>query len=125
MLAKDIYGIGFATADQIAQKVGIPKDSLNRATAGIDHVLFEATSDGTLRVAFGKDQARGGEAAGSAGSNCRASRLANAHEWLADTGRDRRRAPDLPAASPEGGGRHSGKDQAAGGNSDGLPADRF
>ena len=46
MLAKDIYGIGFATADQIAQKVGIPKDSINRAKAGIDHVLLEATSDG-------------------------------------------------------------------------------
>ncbi len=38
MLAKDIYGIGFATADQIAQKVGIPRDSLNRARAGIDPV---------------------------------------------------------------------------------------
>jgi hypothetical protein len=46
VLAKDIYGIGFATADQIAQKVGIPRDSLNRARAGIDHVLLEATSDG-------------------------------------------------------------------------------
>ena len=46
MLAKDIYGIGFATADQIAQKLGIPKDSLNRARAGLDHVLLEATSDG-------------------------------------------------------------------------------
>src|SRR6516165_486041 len=45
-LAQDIYGIGFATADQIAQKVGIPRDSLNRARAGIDHVLREATSDG-------------------------------------------------------------------------------
>ena len=45
-LAKDIYGIGFATADQIAQRVGIPKDSLNRARAGIDHVLLEGTSDG-------------------------------------------------------------------------------
>src|SRR3974390_2401969 len=45
-LAKDIYGIGFATADQIAQKIGIPKDSVNRARAGIDHVLLEATSDG-------------------------------------------------------------------------------
>src|SRR6516225_1783989 len=45
-LAKDIYGIGFATADQIAQKVGIPRDSHNRARAGIDHVLLEATSDG-------------------------------------------------------------------------------
>src|SRR5207237_8348848 len=46
MLAKDIYGIGFATADQIAQKIGIPRDSLNRARAGIDHVLLEATCDG-------------------------------------------------------------------------------
>ena len=45
-LAKDIYGIGFATADQIAQRIGIPRDSLNRARAGIDHVLLEATSDG-------------------------------------------------------------------------------
>jgi exodeoxyribonuclease V alpha subunit len=45
-LAKDIYGIGFATADQIAQRIGIPRDSVNRARAGIDHVLLEATSDG-------------------------------------------------------------------------------
>ncbi len=45
-LAKDIYGIGFATADQIAHSVGIPKDSPNRARAGIDHVLLGATSEG-------------------------------------------------------------------------------
>ena len=45
-LAKDIYGIGFATADQIAQRIGIPRGSVNRARAGIDHVLLEATSDG-------------------------------------------------------------------------------
>jgi hypothetical protein len=30
----------------IAQNVGIPKDSLNRASAGIDHVLLEATTEG-------------------------------------------------------------------------------
>jgi len=54
MLAKDIYGIGFATADQIAQKVGIPKDSLNRARAGIDHVLLEATTDGHCALPFAK-----------------------------------------------------------------------
>src|ERR1039458_6265335 len=46
VLAKDIYGIGFKTADQIAQNVGIPKDSLSRASAGIDHVLLEATTEG-------------------------------------------------------------------------------
>jgi exodeoxyribonuclease V alpha subunit len=54
MLAKDIYGIGFSTADQIAQKVGIPRDSLNRARAGIDHVLLEATSDGHCVLPLGK-----------------------------------------------------------------------
>src|SRR5580704_7015795 len=45
-LAKEIHGIGFGTADQIAQSVGIPKDSQNRARAGIDHVLLGATSEG-------------------------------------------------------------------------------
>jgi len=46
ILAKDIYGIGFKTADQIAQHVGIPKNSISRACAGIDHVLLEAISAG-------------------------------------------------------------------------------
>jgi exodeoxyribonuclease V alpha subunit len=46
ILAKEIHGIGFATADQIAQSVGIPKDSQSRARAGIDHVLLGATSEG-------------------------------------------------------------------------------
>ena len=54
MLAKDIYGIGFATADLIAQRVGIPRDSLNRARAGIDHVLLEATSDGHCALPLAK-----------------------------------------------------------------------
>ena len=45
-LARDIHGIGFATADQIAQKIGIPHDSILRACAGLDHVLLEATGDG-------------------------------------------------------------------------------
>ncbi len=45
-LAKDIHGIGFKTADQIAQKIGIPVDSLVRACAGLSHVLLEATGEG-------------------------------------------------------------------------------
>ena len=45
-LAKDIHGIGFKTADQIAQKIGIPVDSLIRACAGLSHVLMEATGQG-------------------------------------------------------------------------------
>ena len=46
LLARDIAGIGFKTADQIAQKLGIPHDSLIRATAGLAHVLREATGNG-------------------------------------------------------------------------------
>ncbi len=45
-LAKDIHGVGFATADRIAQKIGIPHDSILRACAALEHVLGEATSRG-------------------------------------------------------------------------------
>jgi exodeoxyribonuclease V alpha subunit len=45
-LAKDIRGIGFVSADTIAGNLGIAKDSLVRARAGVAHVLLEATSDG-------------------------------------------------------------------------------
>jgi len=45
-LALDIHGIGFKTADTIAQKLGIPKDSLMRATAGVRHVLQELSGEG-------------------------------------------------------------------------------
>lgn len=46
LLARDIQGIGFRSADQIAQKMGVPPDSLLRASAGIEHVLLEATGNG-------------------------------------------------------------------------------
>lgn len=44
-LARDIRGIGFLSADRIAQHMGVPLDSPARARAGISHVLGEATSD--------------------------------------------------------------------------------
>ncbi len=58
-LAKDIHGIGFKTADQIAQKIGIPHDLLIRACAGLSHVLLEATGNGhgALPLEFLKDEA--------------------------------------------------------------------
>ncbi len=46
LLARDIPGIGFKTADEIAQKVGIPRDSVLRASAGLEFVLSEATGEG-------------------------------------------------------------------------------
>jgi exodeoxyribonuclease V alpha subunit len=45
-LAYDISGIGFLTADRIAQKLGFDKDSTMRADAGVLHVLHESTSQG-------------------------------------------------------------------------------
>jgi len=45
-LAADVWGIGFKTADTIAQAVGIPHDSPQRVKAGLQFTLSEATSDG-------------------------------------------------------------------------------
>ena len=45
-LARDIWGIGFKTADQIAEKLGIGKQSDLRARAGVEFVLQELTEDG-------------------------------------------------------------------------------
>ncbi|NCT57756.1 MAG: ATP-dependent RecD-like DNA helicase [Legionella sp.] len=45
-LARDIRGIGFKTADQLAEKLGIAKDSLMRAQAGASHVLQELCDKG-------------------------------------------------------------------------------
>jgi exodeoxyribonuclease V alpha subunit len=53
-LALDIVGIGFKTADTIAQKLGIPKDSLIRAQAGVRHVLQELASEGHCACQFEK-----------------------------------------------------------------------
>ncbi|CAM4435898.1 MAG: ATP-dependent RecD-like DNA helicase [Legionellaceae bacterium] len=49
-LALDIHGIGFKTADIIAEKLGIEKESLIRAQAGVRHVLQELCSNGHCAV---------------------------------------------------------------------------
>ncbi len=53
-LAQDIWGIGFKIADQIAQNLGIAKDSSKRITAGILHTISTATSSGHLYVELQK-----------------------------------------------------------------------
>lgn len=47
-LAEDIYGIGFKTADELAEKLGIRTDSEYRIRSGILYVLSEATADGNV-----------------------------------------------------------------------------
>ena len=45
-LCRDIWGIGFATADKIALSVGIPKDSILRARASISYTLETEAEEG-------------------------------------------------------------------------------
>ena len=45
-LALDVRGIGFRTADAIAQSLGFDPDSIPRARAGIRHVLQELAAEG-------------------------------------------------------------------------------
>lgn len=45
-LATDIFGIGFVTADKIAEKIGFPADSPRRIEAGILYVLNQLSDEG-------------------------------------------------------------------------------
>jgi exodeoxyribonuclease V alpha subunit len=45
-LATEIFGIGFVTADRIAEKLGVAKDSELRAEAGILYVLNQLADEG-------------------------------------------------------------------------------
>ncbi len=44
-LAKDVQGIGFRTADEIAVKLGLPFDSVPRLATGLKYVLSQAAND--------------------------------------------------------------------------------
>ncbi|MCJ7772228.1 MAG: AAA family ATPase, partial [Desulfobacterales bacterium] len=45
-LADDIFGVGFKTADMIAEKLGYPKDSAMRIEAGIIYLLKQFSDEG-------------------------------------------------------------------------------
>ena len=53
-LAEDIYGIGFITADSIAEKLGFSKDSTKRIEAGILYVLHQLSDDGHVYYPYEK-----------------------------------------------------------------------
>src|SRR3989454_1175347 len=44
-LAQDVNGIGFRTADEIAVKLGLPRDSVPRLATGLKHVLTQAANE--------------------------------------------------------------------------------
>lgn len=55
LLAKDIHGIGFRRADEIARRMGFPMDSPIRIEAGIDYALYDAEqNDGHCYLPIGK-----------------------------------------------------------------------
>ena len=60
-LAKDIHGIGFKTADQIAQKIGIPVDSLDPRLRRAEPCPDRGDWRRPLRPAGGAAQGRGGK----------------------------------------------------------------
>ena len=124
-LAKDIYGIGFATADQIAQRIGIPR-GLGQPCKGRHRPRPSGGDLGrSLCPASAEPKGRGGEAAGNTGSRSRTSSVANARGRLSAAGGDRRRTPDFPTAPQEGGRSHRGKDKTARPSAHGLSSDRF
>ena len=45
-LAREVWGIGFKTADKIAQAIGIAADAPERLQAGVLHALGQAADDG-------------------------------------------------------------------------------
>ena len=53
-LARDIRGIGFRTADVIAEKLGIEKTAMIRVRAGISYALTEAMGDGHCGLPTGE-----------------------------------------------------------------------
>ncbi len=45
-LARDVFGIGFLSADKIAQNLGVKKDSSNRIEAGLEYILHQLSDKG-------------------------------------------------------------------------------
>jgi len=58
-LADEVYGIGFLTADQIAQGLGLPHDSPQRIGAGLRYTLSQASDDGHCYLPWDELIARG------------------------------------------------------------------
>ncbi len=53
-LTYDIWGIGFKTADKIAESLGITGDDYRRVRAGIIYALNESSNNGHVYLPFGK-----------------------------------------------------------------------
>ena len=96
-LAQDIYGVGFKTADRIAQKLGLPFDHPSRIEAGLVYALNEMTGEGHVFSPAGRaDRAGRGSAGGGSRNDCPGPGAA------AEAGRIRRDASALCKGAPPG-----------------------
>jgi len=60
-LARDIFGVGFKTADRLARDLGLPADHPSRIEAGVIYVLNELTEEGHVYAPQDRLQARAAE----------------------------------------------------------------
>ncbi|MFO7741345.1 MAG: ATP-dependent RecD-like DNA helicase [Anaerolineae bacterium] len=49
-LARDIWGVGFKTADKVAQDLGLPHDAPSRVQAGVAYTLSQLANEGHVYV---------------------------------------------------------------------------
>ena len=60
-IVDDIYGLGFKTADMIAEKLGVSNESYARTRAGIFHILNEFSREGNCYVSIDELIQKGAE----------------------------------------------------------------
>ena len=60
-IVDNVYGVGFKTADMIAIKIGIYKESYNRRSAGIFYILSKFASEGNCYASLDDLTQRGSE----------------------------------------------------------------
>ena len=63
-LAREVYGIGFVTADKIARELGIAADAPERVAAGVVYVLGQAADEGSVYLPATELAARSAELLG-------------------------------------------------------------
>ncbi|CAM5227671.1 ATP-dependent RecD-like DNA helicase OS=Streptomyces alboniger OX=132473 GN=recD2 PE=3 SV=1 [Streptomyces alboniger] len=101
-LASDVWGIGFLTADKIAQSVGIPHDSPERVKAGLQYALSQSADQGHCFLPeeqLIKDAVKLLQVDTGLVIECLAE-LAEPPEDGEDPGVVREKVPDLTAVSP-------------------------
>lgn len=93
-LARDIYGVGFKTADKIARQLGLPPDAPSRIEAGVAFALSELSEEGHVYSPMEKLVATAAELL-----DVRPESVAEAVERLLAEDRLKRETLQIPTAS--------------------------